>query len=76
MAQAKPWDVIVLDVQMPGLDGVALAQRLHTLLQPPPRLLALTGRSIAELGDSAAVFETVLRKPVDIEQFLRIVRRG
>ncbi|PSN14833.1 hypothetical protein C7293_09865 [filamentous cyanobacterium CCT1] len=43
-AQAAPYDLIVLDIDLPGLDGVSLCQRLRQTGYEGPILL-LTGRS-------------------------------
>ena len=43
-SQAVPYDLIVLDIDLPGLDGVALCQRLRQAGYAGPILL-LTGRS-------------------------------
>ena len=36
-------DVAILDIAMPALDGYELARRIHNEIEPPPRLVALTG---------------------------------
>ncbi len=60
-------DVAILDIAMPALDGFGLARRLHSEMDQPPHLVALTG-----FGDesnrteaSQAGFEAYFRKPAD-----------
>ena len=66
-ADGHPYDLVVLDWQMPDMDGLATASHLRGLpLQTPPRLLMVTayGRDeLTELGHSVGV-EAVLTKPV------------
>ena len=35
LARRQPFDVVLLDIHMPGTDGIALAQALAQLPQPP-----------------------------------------
>jgi signal transduction histidine kinase/ActR/RegA family two-component response regulator len=65
--RTKPFDLAVLDLQMPDLDGYAVARELHQ--QPefglPVPLVALTG-SAKPLDDPRLVlFDDYLVKPID-----------
>jgi DNA-binding response OmpR family regulator len=63
VAAERP-DVVLVDVQLPGLDGYALCRRLKG--EPPsPRVVMLTGRSSAqdERDGLAAGADAYLRKP-------------
>jgi DNA-binding response OmpR family regulator len=46
-AQAEPYDVFVIDVMLPGIDGFSLVRRLRATGSPTPILL-LTARDTAE----------------------------
>ncbi|GHT91172.1 hypothetical protein AGMMS49545_06520 [Betaproteobacteria bacterium] len=66
-AQGKPFSVILLDWQMPGMDGIETAHRLHTTLGADcPRIIMATAYGREELLHSAAQngIENVLIKPV------------
>jgi signal transduction histidine kinase/CheY-like chemotaxis protein len=67
-----PFDAIVMDVRMPGLDGHEVARRLRRIEAEagtmPMRLVALTANSLAEdrRASLAAGFDVFLTKPVDL----------
>jgi signal transduction histidine kinase/DNA-binding response OmpR family regulator len=67
-----PYDAIVMDVRMPGLDGHEVARRLRRIEaeagRTPMRLVALTANSLAEdrRASLAAGFDVFLTKPVDL----------
>ena len=76
-AQASIPDVIVLDLQMPGLSGfeVAAALKRDTRTGAIP-LIALSGHSrVAEQRDIAAVFASVLSKPCEPDYLIAEIRR-
>ncbi len=66
----QPYDIVVLDWQMPGMDGIQTAQRLHTLaLHRPPQLAMLSAHGRGDLtaalaGAPDAGIAAVLDKPV------------
>lgn len=64
---AQGWDVVLLDIHMPGMDGLSLAQRLRTL-PLPPAVVFVTAH--AEHAVQAFELEAVdyLTKPVRLER--------
>lgn len=75
-----PPDLIIMDLQMPGLDGAATAQLIRALTPPDarrPRIVALTantfGRAIA-LGPSGGM-DGFLVKPARIADLRALVER-
>ena len=66
-ASDTPYDIVLLDWKMPGMDGIETAQQLKRLpLNHPPKMLMLTayGRDgVAEAANKAGIAK-VLDKPV------------
>ena len=74
IARAKPLDLVVLDVMLPGMDGLEIARRLRRGMNTP--ILMLTARDavpdrVAGLDSGA---DDYLIKPFDFEELLARVR--
>ena len=71
---ADPPNVVVLDVEMPGLDGVATLERLRAL-EPKLAVVCVTGRKDPrKLNELRRLGVTdVLEKPFDASEFLTAV---
>lgn len=64
---SKPYEVLILDWQMPGIDGIQTLKRVNTMsLSEYPLAFLATAYDDANLGDmaKAAGFSAVLAKPV------------
>ena len=74
IARAMPLDLVVLDVMLPGMDGLEIARRLRRGMNTP--ILMLTARDavpdrVAGLDSGA---DDYLIKPFDFEELLARVR--
>ncbi|MGF1526061.1 MAG: PAS-domain containing protein [Candidatus Competibacterales bacterium] len=70
----QPFDVILMDWRMPGLDGIATAQRIGTDLgfESPPTVVMVTAydRSEAALRALDVGIKAILSKPINASQLL------
>ncbi|MEK7265130.1 MAG: response regulator, partial [Pseudomonadota bacterium] len=65
-AEGRPFDIAILDQQMPGVDGILLARRLRQspeLGGTPLILLTSAGRKGVAGGEADALFDAYLVKP-------------
>lgn len=74
----RTYDVIFLDVQMPGIDGYETARRLTAILpKERPRIIAMTANALK--GDRekciAAGMDDYLAKPVDLGQIRTLLQK-
>lgn len=76
-AHQQPYDVALLDVRMPGMDGLTLCQHLK-LLQPPMVAMLVTAYGGRELDREAraAGARHVLLKPVDFPRLFALVENA
>lgn len=72
--EADPPAMIVLDVQMPGIDGPTFARELRTRLRHVP-LVILTAAPDPKREADRCNAEAYLAKPFRAEDLLRLVRR-
>ena len=76
MAKAHPYDLILMDIQLPGIDGLTVTR----LLKADPRtartpIVALSARAM--LGDEREALEAgcsgYITKPIEVKSFLNTV---
>lgn len=67
---ADAFDVVLLDIQMPDLDGFEVARRVRTAHGPRPRIVVMTASAQPNDAEAAAVAgaDGFLPKPVSINQ--------
>jgi len=71
---ADPPSVIVLDIQMPGVDGPAFARELRLALKHVP-LVVLTGAPDPKREADRCNAEAYLQKPFDADQLVATIER-
>lgn len=76
LARSVPFDVLLCDIGLPGMDGLALIGRLRsTLGMPIPFAIAISGHAGPEAEERAigAGFGHYFVKPVDVDGLLALV---
>ncbi len=70
-AGEKPFDAVVLDLAMPGMDGIETLQRLREL-NPDFQVVLLTGHATVQKATEAMRLGALdlLEKPVEIEALI------
>lgn len=72
--QQDPPALIVLDIQMPGVDGPSFARELRQQLRHVP-LVVLTAAADPRHEADRCNAEAYLAKPFDADELVRVVRR-
>lgn len=74
---ANKIDLILSDVRMPVMDGIALLKKVKATGVRPPAVILITGFSDVPLRDALDMgVEAVLEKPISREELLEIARRA
>ena len=71
LAEEMQPDLILLDINLPNMNGIEVAVRLRSILKPGTPILALTAGFIPEIRTRAlaAGFSGFMSKPIDIGNF-------
>ncbi len=75
---AKDYDLVLMDIQMPVMDGVEAMQKIRALGRHSPQLVALTANALNEDRTRllAAGFDDYLSKPILAEQLEATISRA
>ena len=74
MAAQKTYDVMALDVKMPGIGGIQLRARLQEL-NPDAKYIFVTGHgSLDDFAIGSSQASAYLWKPVDIEDLIEAIQ--
>ncbi len=75
LAASQHFDLVLLDISMPGLSGEETCKRLKALVAPPTRIIAYTAHAYPEDRERllAAGFDEILVKPINRQRLEEIV---
>jgi DNA-binding NtrC family response regulator len=73
----RPYDAIILDLAMPGMDGIETLKRLRES-NPDLQVILLTGHATLQKGVEAIKLGAMdfLEKPAEIEKLLEKIRQA
>jgi CheY-like chemotaxis protein len=80
--EAQPWDLILMDVQMPGMDGSTAARliRVREIAQKRPRtpIIALTANAMTHQVSEylAAGMDGVVAKPIEVSRLMAAMQEA
>ncbi len=72
-----PWDVVLLDIKMPGMDGIELQRRIHEA-DPEIHVIMITAYASVETAVralKAGAFDYIT-KPIDPDELSHLVKRA
>ncbi|MGI8495191.1 MAG: sigma-54-dependent transcriptional regulator [Pyrinomonadaceae bacterium] len=77
-SEAKDFDVLLCDINMPRLDGIGLLRRLREKRQNPPEVIMLTGQATVETAIQAMKLGAYdyLTKPYRINELAALVAQA
>jgi signal transduction histidine kinase/DNA-binding response OmpR family regulator len=76
--QRQPYDVVLMDVQMPEMDGLEASQRIRAAsFSPSPRIIAMTANALEEDRKMclAAGMDDYISKPIRVEDLVAALYR-
>jgi CheY-like chemotaxis protein len=75
---AQDYDVVLMDCQMPEMDGLEATRQIRKLNKPQPVIIAVTAHAIAGYREKCleSGMDDYVSKPYTADQLLAIVREG
>ncbi len=75
--RAQPYDLILMDCQMPTMDGFEASRQIRRLPQPQPVIIAVTANALVGERERclSAGMDDYLSKPFQAEQLVAVVRK-
>lgn len=75
--RASPYDIILMDCQMPIMDGFEASRQIRMLQQPQPTIIAVTANALVGERERclSAGMDDYLSKPFQADQLISLVRK-
>ena len=78
MLEKQSYDVILMDMQMPEMDGITATRIIRQSSKPQPWIIAITANVLEE--DRQACFDAgmndFMAKPIRVEELAAIIEKG
>jgi signal transduction histidine kinase/CheY-like chemotaxis protein len=78
-ARDRPYDLVLMDIHMPGMDGYEATRQIRRLAGPAAQvpIIALSADAMSEIGGKAkeAGMDEFLPKPIDRKKLIRTIDR-
>lgn len=74
LALSEDWDLILLDIMLPGLNGVEVCRRIRTMKRTPVIMLTARDRLEDRVSGLDSGADDYIAKPFDIEELLARMR--
>jgi len=74
LESGHPFDIVITDLGLEGINGIALAKEVKTLTPNIPIILLTGFSALVKQGDSGVV-DCMLRKPVVIDELNEAIER-
>ena len=73
--QNRDYDLILMDLQMPEMDGLTATKNIRTELKNPIRIVAMTADAMPEDRQACldAGMNDYISKPIDIQEIIRVL---
>ena len=68
LEEGEPFDIAILDMHMPDMDGLELAQKIRQMNKPKFPLVLFSSIGRREVGDGIEIFSAYLTKPIKQSQ--------
>ncbi len=77
LIDTEPYDVVILDLQMPGMDGIEALARIKRR-RPNIQVVLLTGHATVEKGVEAMKRGALefLEKPIDLSKLTEVIHQA
>jgi CheY-like chemotaxis protein len=77
MASQHAYDIILMDVQMPEMDGLEATRTIRSSLDVQPHIIAMTANAMKEDKDEClkAGMDDFLSKPVKLEELVNMLAK-
>lgn len=78
MAAGQKFDVILMDIEMPEMDGVSVTRRIRADHGHQPFIVAMTASALIESRDEclAAGMDHYITKPINLKTFVSVLREA